>query len=241
MDRIENELLRPCRRRSPWCGHRHRPANRPRRATASCRSTPAAPRPGRTPRAPSNGCHRRPPATSPSASNASPASRCSNRATTRSSRSTNDTSRQPVRTASAPSRVAHRLQQHAMQLAAMDGELRRVEAGVGAAQFAPHHLAEAVGVDQLARADAGAVQFRQQAECGQFLDRVRQRVDADAEFAQFAHLLEHGASDAGLMQRQRRRQAADPAAHDQHMHRITPRSPVIARSAATRQSPPVTA
>ena len=110
----------------------------------------------------------------------------------------------------------------------MDGELRRVEAGIGAAQLAPHHLAEAVGVDQFARADAGAIERRQQAERGQFLDRVRQRVDADAEFAQLAHLLEHGAGDADLVQRQRRRQSADPAAYDQHMHRAIP-APVSSR------------
>ena len=60
--------------------------------------------------------------------------------------------------------IAHRLQQHAMQPAAMDRELRRVEPRVGAAQLAPHHLAEAVGVDQLARADAGTVERRQQSQ-----------------------------------------------------------------------------
>ena len=128
--------------------------------------------------------------------------------------------------------LAHRIQQHGVQLAAMDGELRRVEAGVGAAQFAPHHLAEAVGIDQLARADAGAVERRQQAQRRQFLDRVRQGVDADAEFAQLADLLEHGAVDADGVQRQRRRQPADPAAHDQHMHRWCLLLPSQARPAA---------
>ena len=75
---------------------------------------------------------------------------------------------------------AHRLQQHAVQSAAMDRELRRIETRVGAAQLAPHHLAKAVGVDQLARADAGTIERRQQAKRCQLLDRVRQRVDADA-------------------------------------------------------------
>ena len=138
-----------------------------------------------------------PTSASPSTSNVSPprAARTARRRDRRVRRTT--TSRQPVRTASGAEPFAHRLQQHAVQLAAMDGELRRVEAGVGAAQLAPHHLAEAVGVDQFARADAGAIQRRQQAKRGEFLDRVRQRVDADAEFAQLAHLLEHGAGDAG--------------------------------------------
>lgn len=115
----------------------------------------------------------------------------------------------------------HRIEQHAMQLAAMNGKLRRIEARVGAAQLAPNHLAEAVGIDQLARANAGAIERRQQAESGKFLDRVWQRVDANAEFAQLAHLLEHGARDTNIMQRQRRRQPADPTADDQDVHRIT--------------------
>ena len=74
---------------------------------------------------------------------------------------------------------AHCVEQNAVKLAPMDRELRRFEAGIGTAKLAPHHLAEAVGVDQLARADAGAVERGQQTECGEFLDRMRQSVDAD--------------------------------------------------------------
>src|SRR5438270_12839792 len=47
----------------------------------------------------------------------------------------------------------HRLINDALQPAAMDGELRHVVAGVEAARLAPDLLAEAVGVDQLVRAD----------------------------------------------------------------------------------------
>ncbi len=118
-----------------------------------------------------------------------------------------------------PQPLPHGAQQHAVQLAPMDRELRRLEPGVGPAQLAPHHLPEAVGVDQFPGADARPVQLVEQPEGGEFLDRVRQRVDADAEFAQFAHLLEHLAADAGRVQRQRRRQAADPAADDHDVHR----------------------
>ena len=62
------------------------------------------------------------------------------------------------------------------------------------------------------------IQRRQQAEGRQLADRVRQRVDADAEFAQRRHLLEQLGLDPGRVQRQRRRQPADAAARDEHLH-----------------------
>ena len=49
----------------------------------------------------------------------------------------------------------------------------------------------------------------EQAELGQLLDRVRQRVDADAELADRVRLLEDLAIDPARMQHQRGRQAAD--------------------------------
>ena len=108
--------------------------------------------------------------------------------------------------------------QHGVQLAAVDGELRRVVAGVGAAEFGPDGLAEAVGVDQFAGADAGAVQRGQQAEGCEFLDRVGERVDSDAEFADFADLLEDFGLDAGLVEGQGCGEAADAAADDEDLH-----------------------
>ncbi len=59
---------------------------------------------------------------------------------------------------------AHRLIDHALQLAAVDRELRHVEAGVEAARLAPDFLAEAVGIDQLVGADRDRVEPVQQAE-----------------------------------------------------------------------------
>src|SRR5207244_9110042 len=78
---------------------------------------------------------------------------------------------------------AHRLVDHALQLAAMHRELRHVIAGIDTARFAPDLLPEAVGVDQLMGANRNGVEPLQQAELLQFLDRVRQRVDADAKLA----------------------------------------------------------
>ena len=113
---------------------------------------------------------------------------------------------------------AHRLEDRALQPAAVDRELRHVVAGVEAARLAPDLLAEPVGVDQLEGADADGVEPVEQTELRQFLDGVRQRVDADAELADGLGLLEDFAVDAARMQHQRGGQPADPAAYDDDLH-----------------------
>ena len=120
----------------------------------------------------------------------------------------------------------HRLVDHALQPAAMDRELRHVVAGIDAARLAPDLLAEAVGVDQLVGADRDGVEPLHQAELLQFLDGMRQRVDADAEFADALGLLEQLAVDAAGMQHQGRGEPADPAADDNDLHgrSLTPRN-----------------
>ena len=117
---------------------------------------------------------------------------------------------------------AGRLIDDALQLAAMDRELRHVEAGIQAAQFVPDGLAEAVGVEQFVGADGDRVEPLEQAELFQFADRVRQRVDADAEFADGVGLLKNLAVDAAGMQHQRRGQAANASADDDDFHAETP-------------------
>ena len=119
---------------------------------------------------------------------------------------------------------AHCLIDHALQPAAMDGELRDVIAGIEPARLAPDLLAEAVGVKQLVGADRDRVEPLQQAEIGQFLDGMRQGVDADAELADDVRLLEDFAVDPARMQHQRRYQAADAATCDDHLHDKTPRN-----------------
>src|SRR5687768_7237757 len=105
-----------------------------------------------------------------------------------------------------------------MQLAAMNADLRCVVAGVEAAQLLPHGLAEAIGVDELARSYAGGIQGRQQAERRQFLDGVRQHVDADAKLAQLARLLVDLRFDADVMQSEGRSQAAYATAGNDNLH-----------------------
>ena len=87
-----------------------------------------------------------------------------------------------------PQPVEHRAMENALQLAAMNGELGHIVSGVGATQFLPHRLAEAIAIEQLASPDADAVELRQQTELRQNADGVRQHVEADAEFAQLGLL-----------------------------------------------------
>ena len=113
---------------------------------------------------------------------------------------------------------AHRLIDHALQPAAMDRELRHVIARVDAARLAPDLLAEAVGVDQFKGADRDRVEPLHQPELLQFLDRVRQGVDADAKLADAVGLLEQLAIDAARMQHQSCGETANSAADNDDLH-----------------------
>src|ERR1700722_5231317 len=111
---------------------------------------------------------------------------------------------------------------HALQPAAMDRELRHVMAGVDTADVAPDFLAMAIEIIEHIGADRAVVALWQQAEAGEFADRMRQRIDADAEFADRIRLLEQFATDAAGTQHQRRGQAANTATDDNRLHRTTP-------------------
>ena len=117
---------------------------------------------------------------------------------------------------------AHRLIDHALQPAAMDRELREFIAGVQPAGLAPDLLAEPVGVEKLVSADRNRIEALEQSKLGQFLDGMRQRVDADAKLADRVRLLEDFALDPARMKHQRRYQAADAAAGDDHLHKTLP-------------------
>src|ERR1700722_8317554 len=111
---------------------------------------------------------------------------------------------------------------HALQPAAMDRELRHVMAGVDAADVAPDFLAMAIEIIEHIGADRDVVELLQQTKAGEFADRMRQRIDADAEFADRIRLLEQFAPDAAGPQHQRRAQAANTAAADNQLHRTAP-------------------
>ena len=115
---------------------------------------------------------------------------------------------------------ARRLIDHALQLAAMDRELRHVVAGIEPARLAPDLLAEAVQVEQLVGADRDRVEPLQQPELLQLLDGVRQRVDADPELADAVGLLIDLAVDAARMQHQGGGQPAHASADDDRLHAL---------------------
>ena len=106
----------------------------------------------------------------------------------------------------------------ALQPPAMNRELRHVVAGAEAARLAPDFLAVTVEIIQIIGADSGRIQPVQQPEAGEFADRMRQRVDADAEFADAVRLLEQFAIDAAGAQHQRGGEAADAASDDDRLH-----------------------
>jgi hypothetical protein len=64
------------------------------------------------------------------------------------------------------------------------------------------------------RADTACVEVPKQSDAGQFLDCMRQHVDSDSKFADIFRALEYFDLNAGFVQEQGSRQAADAAAGD---------------------------
>src|ERR1700750_2911565 len=118
----------------------------------------------------------------------------------------------------------YRLVDDRLEPTAMNGELRHLVAGIGAAQLAPDLLAEAVGVEQLVGADPHRVEPLEQPELGQLLDGMGQCVDADPELANGIRLLVDVAIDAAGVQPERGRETADAAADNDDLHRPTRRN-----------------
>src|ERR1700682_707554 len=108
---------------------------------------------------------------------------------------------------------------HALQPAAMNRELRHVMTGVDAAAFAPDFLAMAIEVVEHVGTNGDGGELLQQAEAGEFADRMRQGVDADAKLADGVRLLKQFAANATGPQHQRRGEAADAASDDNGLHR----------------------
>src|SRR5712672_1028225 len=102
-------------------------------------------------------------------------------------------------------------------------------AGIDAAGFAPDFLAVAIEIIEHVGADRDLVELLQQAEAGKLADRMRQRIDADAEFANLIRLLKQFATNAAGAQHQRSGKAADTAADDNRLHRPTPRNTLTQR------------
>src|ERR1700720_2125859 len=119
---------------------------------------------------------------------------------------------------------------HALQPAAMNRELRHVMSGIDAAGFAPDLLAVAIEIVKHVGADRDVIELLQQAEASKFANRMRQGIDADAEFADGVRLLEQFASNTAGAQHQRSGKAPDTAPDDNRLHRPTPRNNLTQRS-----------
>ena len=113
----------------------------------------------------------------------------------------------------------HFVVDHLLQTAAMDRELRIVEARVQPTQLGPHLLPKPADVMQFLGADADGVKLGQKIERGQLLDGVGQNVDADADFPDLGSLFVNDALDAPPVKHERKRQSAEARACDEHFQR----------------------
>jgi len=121
--------------------------------------------------------------------------------------------------------LAHGVGDDPLEHPAVDRELRDVVPRVQAAGLVPDLLALAVEVEELGGPQGDGVERVEQPEVAQRADGVGQRVDPDAELADLARRLEHGdIADPALVQRERRREAADATADDEdaHVPKVTP-------------------
>ena len=91
------------------------------------------------------------------------------------------------------------VEQHLVQVGAMDRELRPVVAGIAAARLLVDELAVAAVEGELARLDGRRRQRVLQAKLAELAHAMRQEVDADAQRLDLGRCLEHAARDAGLM------------------------------------------
>src|SRR6266545_1526787 len=131
-----------------------------------------------------------------------------------------------------------RVEQHRVQIGAMDRELRPVVAGVAAAWLLVDELAVAAVEGELARLDGASGQRVLQAKLAELTHAVRQDVDADAQRLDLGRRLEHARGNAGLMQAERQRQPADAATDDQDIGVVT-HSGLIPRLATTSAQRPL--
>src|SRR6516164_806092 len=103
----------------------------------------------------------------------------------------------------------------------MDRELRVFVAGIGAARLAPDLLAKAIGIDELVSSNPRGIEPLEQAQIGELLDGVGQRVDADSELADGVGLLVKLAFNLPRMQHQGGGEPANAAPDDNGLHAST--------------------
>src|SRR5579871_2948094 len=123
--------------------------------------------------------------------------------------------------ATLPDAAPECIQQHHLQVAAMDGELRMVVAGRAAERLLIDQLPEAVEEGRIFGLDRDPCEVGFEAERAKLPGRMRQEVDADADRANFRRGFENTAADFGGMQRKAERQATDAAADNQDVVHVS--------------------
>ncbi len=111
-----------------------------------------------------------------------------------------------------------RMEQHHLETAAMDGELRPGIARELPARLRPDLLALLGEIGDLAGAHADRVHLRLEPHLEQFAHGMRLHIDADAQRLQLAHLLEDAKRNARLMARNGKRQAGNAGPGDDDGH-----------------------
>src|SRR4029079_18581895 len=114
----------------------------------------------------------------------------------------------------------HRVHQHNLQVAAMDGELRPLIAGELAERLAIDELAEAMEEGRILRLDGNLRQRRNEAERVEDAIGVRQDVDPHADRLDLRSGLENPARDATPGELHRQSEAADTGADDQDVVQV---------------------
>lgn len=105
------------------------------------------------------------------------------------------------------------------QLTAMDGELRPAVAGCDTAGLSPYPLPAFRVVDELSGGNGHRIEPIEQAQLGQFPRGVRQDVDADTQFLHAGRrFVDVHVTEAGRMEREGQRHAANAAAGNRDLH-----------------------
>src|SRR6185503_19137584 len=128
---------------------------------------------------------------------------------------------------------AERFEQHAVQVGAMDRELRPVVAGVAAGRLAVDELPVAVVEGRFAGGNGDPRERLLQAERAHLARGVRQQVHAHAHRLDLRGGLVNARRNTRAMQHERESQAADAGADDGHFH-LAPPSERVMSSAARR-------
>src|SRR5579883_2123449 len=99
----------------------------------------------------------------------------------------------------APRLAAESVEQHRLEIASVNRDLRPVVSGAAAEFFRVDVLAEAVEERGLLREHAALGERGFEAELAQLAHGVRQEIDADADRSDLRRRLEHAARDSGAV------------------------------------------